>query len=114
MLRSGGAAFVAIPRLLPPSLKEQVAEKADELGYNVMPLAEEGPKLYPFLIFRNKVAAPDFPGNIHNVPCYQGADFSHAPSTDAASPANMQQYAPEGVECSPSDFLYRGCGQGFH
>jgi hypothetical protein len=113
-LPDGSTAFVVIPGRLPRSLKAQVTGKANQLGYNVMPLADEGLKLYPFLIYRNKVAAPGFVGDIHNVACYQGPDFSQAPSTDAASPANMQQYAPYGVECSVLDFLYRGCGQYSH
>ena len=114
LLREDSAYFIAIPIRLSSSLKEEITKKADELGYNVMPLAEEGLKLKPFLIYRNKVAATEFSGDIHNVPCYQGPDFSEAPPEDAASPTYMRQYAPGGVECSPFDFLYRGCGQHLH
>ncbi len=110
-LPDGSATFVAIPIRLPSSLKEQVVAKAVQLGYNVMPLAEAGPVIKPFLTYRNKVAAPGFVGDIHNVPCYQGSSFDHAPSADAASPASMGPYAPHGIECSPLDFLSRGCGQ---
>lgn len=110
-LPDGSATFVAVPSRLPLSVKRQVSEKAAELGYNVMPLAEAGPAIMPFLIYRNKVARPGFIGDIQHVGCFQGADTSHAPSVDAASPANMGQYAPFGIECSTSDFLDRACGQ---
>jgi hypothetical protein len=117
-LPDGSATFVAIPRRLSRSLKRRVEEKAAELGYNVLPLAKRGFLPYPFLIYRNKVAAngsdddiPKFDGDIQNVPCYQGPDFSQAPSTYAASTANMGQYAPVGIECSPRAFLRGLCGQ---
>jgi len=118
-LPDGSAAFIAIPIGFSPSLIQQVTEKAEALGYNVMPLSEAGSVLDPFLIYRNKVpnedvAAEAFAGNIQNVPCYQGPDFGQAPPIDAASWSNMRQYAPEGIECAPSDFLYGSCGQDFH
>ena len=99
-----------------------VVAKADELGYNTMPLAEAGPlipgpvdsaTINPFLIYRNKVAAPGFAGNIKNVACFQGTSFAHAPSRYAASPANMGEYAPICVECSIDEFLQDRCGRHF-
>lgn len=122
-LPDGSATFVAIPVGLSIAEIEAVINRADQLGYNVMPLAqygplisgnEEGAQINPFLIYRNKVAAKEFPGNIKNVPCFQGTSFSHAPRLYAASPANMGEYAPVGIECSVSDFLFGGCGQDFH
>ncbi len=110
-LPDGSATFVAIPSRLPDSLKQRVAEKAAELGYNVMPLARQGFLPNPFLIYRNKVAASGFAGDIQNVACFRGSDFSRAPLRFAASTANMAQYAPAGVECSPSGFLLGRCGQ---
>jgi hypothetical protein len=118
----GSATFVAIPVGLSSAEIETVIGKADELGYNVMPLARYGPlipgkegsaQINPFLIYRNKVAATGFPGNIEHVACFQGTSFSHAPWLYAASPATMGEYAPVGVECSVSDFLDDRCGQEF-
>ena len=118
----GSARFVAIPVGLSIAEAAAVIHKADELGYNVIPLAqygplfpddEEGAQINPFLIYRNKVASEGFPGSIKNVACFQGTSFSHAPRVYAASPRNMGEYAPVGVECSVSDFLYGGCGQDF-
>jgi hypothetical protein len=79
----------------------------------LVPLAADGPWINPFLIYRNKVPRKGFPGSILNVPCYQGSNFDDAPSDDAASPANMDEYAPVGIECSLSDFLHAGCGHDF-
>jgi hypothetical protein len=121
-LPDGGATFVAIPVGL--SLAEAVAvlDKADRLGYNAMPLAEYGPlipgqddgsQINPFLIYRNKVASEGFPGSIKNVACFQGTSFSHAPGKYAASPVNMGEYAPTGVECTVADFLNGQCGHDF-
>jgi hypothetical protein len=110
-LPDGSATFVAIPSLLPPALKQQVAQHAAALGYNVMPLATQGVLLNPFLIYRNKVPASGFPGDINNVACFHGSKFDQAPAVYAASTANMEQYAPVGIECSPSAFLLGGCGQ---
>jgi hypothetical protein len=102
---------------------QAVMDKASALGYNVMPLArygplfpgiEAGPHINPFLIYRNKVPKEGFTGNVLNVPCFQGTSFGHAPWVYAASPANMGDYAPIGIECSLSDFLYGDCGQNFH
>ena len=118
----GSATVVAIP--LRSSLTDAIAvvNKAEQLGYNVMPLAAYGPlipdqddgtQINPFLIYRNKVASDGFSGSIKNVACFQGTSFSHAPQKYAASPANMGDYAPGGVECSVADFLYGSCGQDF-
>jgi hypothetical protein len=110
-LPDGSATFVAIPSRLPGFLKQRVAEKAAELGYNVMPLARQGFLPHPFLIYRNKVTANGFVGSIQNVKCFRGSDFSKAPSPFAASTANMEEYAPVGIECSPLGFLLGRCGQ---
>ena len=119
-LSDGSATFVAIPWALPDA--RLVIEKADELGYNLMPLAEYGPlipgqddgqQINPFLIYRNKVASDGFPGSIRNVACFQGTSFRHAPQKYAASPSNMGEYAPTGVECSVEDFVSGSCGQDF-
>jgi hypothetical protein len=120
-LPDGSATFVAIPVGL--SLREAIAviNKAEELRYNVLPLANYGPlipdgegaQINPFLIYRNKVATEGFAGNIKNVACFQGTSFSHAPWMYAASPANMGEYAPTGVECSVDDFVHGSCGQEF-
>ncbi len=107
----GSAVFVAVPIGLPESEKEQVKARADELGYNYMPLAQEGSVIEPFLIYRQKVAASGFAGSIQNVACFRGTAFNHAPLSYAASPKNMGEYAPVGVECSSSDFLSGACGQ---
>jgi len=121
-LTDGSATFVAIPVGFTIADIAAVTLKADQLGYNVMPLAqygplipgdEEGAQINPFLIYRNKVAAEGFPGDIKNVACFQGTSFSHAPRVYAASPANMGEYAPTGIECSVADFLYGACGQNF-
>lgn len=112
-LHDGSAVFVAIPGSYPSWLKQQVADKSAALGYNVMPLAEARPLINPFLIYRNKVPVPGFAGDIQHVACYQGSNFSQAPSAAAASPKNMSQYAPEGWECDGTGFLYLGCGQDF-
>jgi hypothetical protein len=113
----GSATFVAIPITMSPSDTQAVKNKADELGYNVLPLADygtlfplsKGPVVYPFLIYRNKVASSGFSGNIQNVPCFQGKSFSHAAPVYAASPENMGSYAPFGIECSLEDFLSESC-----
>ncbi|MGE5171983.1 MAG: hypothetical protein ACM3JC_16595 [Rudaea sp.] len=119
-LPDGSATFVAIPLRTSLADAADVINKADQLGYNVMPLAEygslipddsDGPQINPFLIYRNKVASEGFPGDIKNVACFQGTSFSHAPRRYAASPANMGEYAPVGVECSVADFVYGSCGQ---
>jgi hypothetical protein len=110
-LSDGSAKFVVVPRRLRPSLKRQIRDKATELGYNVMPLAEAGPGIKPFLIYRSKVPAPGFIGDIGNVGCYRGSNISHAPLPFAASWRNMGLYAPAGVECWVEDFLHAGCGQ---
>jgi hypothetical protein len=121
-LPDGSATFVAIPLGL--SLPDAVAviDKVEALGYNAMPLARYGPlipgqddgsQINPFLIYRNKVASEGFAGSIKNVACFQGASFSHAPAKYAASPANMGEYAPTGVECSVADFVHGSCGQDF-
>ena len=120
-LPDGSATFVAIP--VGSSLTDAVAviNKAKELGYNVLPLANYGPlipdgegaQINPFLIYRNKVATEGFTGNIKNVACFQGTSFSHAPWMYAASPDNMGGYAPTGVECSVDDFVHGSCGQEF-
>lgn len=121
-LSDGSATFVAIPLGL--SLPEAVAviHTAEELGYNPMPLAAYGPliagrddgqQINPFLIYRNKVAGDGFSGNIKNVACFQGTSFSHAPQKYAASPANMGEFAPTGVECSVAEFVHGRCGQDF-
>jgi hypothetical protein len=119
----GSVTFVAIPIGILLSDTEEarkVTKTAHKLGYNVMPLAEygpliplavNGPWINPFLIYRNKVPADRFAGSILNVSCYQGSNFSDASSDYAASPANMDKYAPVGVECSLWDFLYGGCGR---
>jgi hypothetical protein len=121
-LADGSATFVAIPVGLSFAETATVINKAQELGYNVMPLAGYGPlipgqedaaHINPFLIYRNKVAAKGFPGNIKNVACFQGTGFAHAPWLYAASPANMGEYAPLGVECSVPEFLYGNCGRHF-
>lgn len=118
----GSATFVAIPIGMSSSDTREVRKMADKLGYNVMPLAEygplipldvKGPWINPFLIYRNKVPREEFVGSILNVSCYQGPNFSDASSDYAASPANMDMYAPVGIECSVWDFLYGGCGQDF-
>lgn len=111
MLPDGSAVFVGVPHGLSASLTEQVQEKADALGYNVLPLAEEGLVIKPFLIYRNKVPKGGFAGDIKNVPCFRGSKFNRAPFVYAASPANMGPYAPTGVECSPLDFAFGSCGQ---
>jgi hypothetical protein len=113
-LPDGSAKFVIIPIGLSPSVKQQVADKAAGLGYNVMPLADEHAVINgikPFLIYRSKVPADGFVGSVLNVACYQGSNIKHAPSNFAASPSNMGPYAPVGVECSVRDFLFAGCGQ---
>jgi hypothetical protein len=119
-LPDGGAAFVAIPVGLSSPDATAVIHKADQLGYNVMPLAdygpliadeEDSPQINPFLIYRNKVASEGFPGDIKYVACFQGTSFSHAPRKYAASPDNMGQYAPTGVECAVADFVAGSCGQ---
>jgi hypothetical protein len=121
-LADGSATFVAIPLSL--SLRDALAviDRADALGYNLLPLAQYGPlipgnedgsQINPFLIYRNKVASDGFPGSIRNVACFQGTSFSHAPQKYAASPANMGDYAPTGVECSVEDFVSGSCGQDF-
>jgi len=116
----GSATFVAIPIGMSSSDTQQVRKTADKLGYNVMPLAEygpliplavNGPWINPFLIYRNKVPREEYVGSILNVPCFQGSDFSEASSDYAASPENMDRYAPVGIECSLSDFLYGDCGR---
>lgn len=121
-LPDGSATFVAIPVGLPIADVANVINKADRLGYNVLPLAEYGPlipgedqgtQINPFLIYRNKVASEGFRGNIKNVACFQGTSFSHAPRMYAASPTNMGEYAPVGVECSLAEFLDGSCGQDF-
>lgn len=122
-LPDGSATFVAIPISFSASDYQQVQDKAKELGYNPMPLAENGPlfpgpepspNINPFLIYRNKVPAPGFEGDINNVACFHNPKFSQAPSPAfAASPKNMGEYAPIGVECSISGFLYEDCGQEF-
>ena len=98
----------------------KVRKMADKLGYNIMPLAEygplipldvKGPWINPFLIYRNKVPADGFAGSILNVSCYQGPNFSDASSDYTASPANMDMYAPVGVECSVWAFLRADCGR---
>ena len=118
----GSATFVAIPIGMSSSDTQQVRKAADKLGYNVMPLAEYGPAIplavngpwiNPFLIYRNKVPSEGFAGSILNVPCFQGSNFSDAPPDYAASPVNMDKYAPVGVTCSVWDFLHAGCGQDF-
>ena len=118
----GSATFVAIPIGLSSSDIRQVKKAADRLGYNVMPLAEygpliphavDGPWINPFLIYRNKVPGEGFAGSILNVPCFQGSNFSDASSDYAASPVNMDKYAPVGIACSVSAFLHAGCGQDF-
>ena len=110
-LPDGSAVFVAVPIGWPDSIKEQVKAKADELGYNYLPLAREGPVVKPFLIYRQKVATSGFAGAIQNVACFRGTAFDHAPLVYAASTKNMGEYAPVGVECSYSTFLFGGCGQ---
>jgi hypothetical protein len=110
-LADGSAVFVAVPIGWPDDLKQQVKAKADELGYNYLPLAREGPVIKPFLIYRQKVATSGFAGSIQNVACFRGTAFNHAPLGYAASPKNMGEYAPTGVECSSSAFLLGGCGQ---
>jgi hypothetical protein len=121
-LPDGSATFVAIPVSLPTAEWLAALAKADELGYNAMPLAEAGPLIVgpvdsptinPFLIYRNKVAAPGFAGNIKNVACFQGTSFRHAPRQYAASPDNMGEYAPTGVECAVADFMSGSCGRDF-
>ena len=121
-LPDGSATFVAVPVGSSYADIRDVINKADQLGYNVMPLAEYGPlipgdeegtQINPFLIYRNKVATEGFTGNIKNVACFQGTSFSHAPRMYAASLANMGEYAPTGVECAIADFLYGNCGQNF-
>jgi hypothetical protein len=119
-LPDGSATFVAIPVGLSIAETTTVIDKAQQLGYNVMPLAAYGPlipghaaQINPFLIYRNKVAAKGFPGNIKNVACFQGTSFAHAPWLYAALPANMGEYAPLGVECSVPAFLYENCGRHF-
>jgi hypothetical protein len=110
-LPDGSAMFIAIPIGFSEDLKQQIKDKAAELEYNVLPLAQKGDVLNPFLIYRNKVPKPGFVGDIGNVPCFKGADFGRATLRFAASAENMQQYAPTGVECLPSEFLYGTCGQ---
>lgn len=113
-LPDGSAKFVAIPIGLPASVQQQVADKAAELGYNVMPLAREDPLINgikPFLIYRSKVPADGFIGSVQNVACYKGSDISQAEPHFAASSSNMGSFAPVGVECSVADFLSAGCGQ---
>ncbi len=110
-LPDGSAVFVAVPIGWSDSIKEQVKTKADELGYNYLPLAREGPVIKPFLIYRQKVATSGFAGDIQNVACFRGSAFDHAPLVYAASPKNMGEYAPVGVECSSSAFLFGACGQ---
>jgi hypothetical protein len=119
-LPDGSATFVAIPVGLSTDETATVIARARQLDYNVMPLAAYGPlipghaaQINPFLIYRNKVAAKEFTGDIKNVACFQGTSFAHAPWLYAASPANMGEYAPLGVECSVPEFLYGGCGQHF-
>lgn len=118
----GSADFVAIPIRMWLEDTQGVKEIAGERGYNVMPLADNGPliefdvnspQINPFLIYRNKVATNGFAGDIQNVPCFQGTSFGHAPRVYSASPANMGDYAPIGVECTLSDFLNGDCGQNF-
>ena len=112
LLPDGSAKFVAIPYRLPDSIQQAIRERAAELGYNVLPLAEGEPHpINPFLIYRNKVAQPGFVGDIQNVSCFHGSDFSQAPSHYAASTVNMGPFAPVGIECSIEEFLYGGCGQ---
>lgn len=121
-LFTGGATFVAIPVGMSPADTRAVKRKADDLGYNVLPLAEAGslfpgvedsPRINPFLIYRNKVATAGFTGDIQNVPCFPGRGFSHAPWVYAASPAHMGEYAPIGIECPVADFLDGSCGRDF-
>jgi hypothetical protein len=120
-----GATFVAVPiRILRfhPEEAKKLRKTVDKLGYNLLPLGEygplfpldvKGPWIDPFLIYRNKVPAAEFPGSIQNVPCYDGTDFGSASSDYAASYENMDEYAPTGVECSVDDFLYGDCGHEF-
>jgi hypothetical protein len=121
-LSDGSATFVAIPLALSKPEAAVVIDKAEGLGYNLMPLAdygslipgqEDGPQINPFLIYRNKVASDGFAGSIKNVACFQGTSFGHAPPKYAASPSNMGDYAPTGVECSVADFVHGSCGQDF-
>jgi hypothetical protein len=123
-LPDGSATFVAIPISLTPSDYQLVHDKAKELGYNPMPLANDGtlfpgpepsPEINPFLIYREKLPTPGFEGDINNIGCFHNPKFNQAPDPAfAASPKNMGEYAPIGVECTLDGFLYEGCGQESH
>lgn len=103
------ATFVVIPDSLPPGTKEKIKSIAKAKGFNVLPMAKLGPAVKPFLIYRNKVTATGFEGNISKVPCYTGTSFAAAPVDYAASSCNMGRYAPEGRECTVDAFLLGKC-----
>lgn len=109
----GGVTFVVVPDSLPLDIQSQIGLMALRKGFNVLPMAKLGPKVPPFLIYRNKVADSGYAGDISGVPCFNDPKkpFDQATENFAASTSNMGAYAPLGVECSVSEFLGGRCGQ---
>lgn len=108
----GGATFLIFPQSIPADKLTAVIKLASLKGYNLIPMADKGAETGPFLIYRNKVATPDYPGAISGVPCFnENKPFNQASIKYAASPDNMKEYAPTGVECTADEFLSGKCGQ---
>jgi hypothetical protein len=118
---SGGATIVVWPETLPPSQQKQVFAYADHNGWALIRGGERGPVTTPNLFVRLKGASDSYPGRYSptpeekGVPCY----FDDHPKAKrwsdltgdkyVASGRNIGPGAPQGVNCTVSQFLGGSC-----
>lgn len=109
----GSASFMLISRTAPISARKraELSAYASAHGWNEMPAAKPGLKLFPLpiLIYRNKLPNSHFGKSTNAVPCYTAAPWNQAPARYASNRKNMGPYYIDGVICSVKDVLEDAC-----
>jgi hypothetical protein len=109
----GSSSFMLISRTAPisPRKRAELSAYANAQGWNDMPAARPGLKLFPLpiVIYRNKLPNPHFQESTNAIPCFTSAPWDQAPPSYASSRDNMGPYYIDGVVCSVKDVLGGAC-----
>lgn len=113
MQPDGSAAFMLVSRTAPIArrTRDRLSAYARAHGWNEMPAAKPGWKLFPLpvLIYRNKLPNDAFGQSSDAIPCFTAGPWDQAPPSYASSPANMGPYYIDGVVCSTEEILAGTC-----
>jgi hypothetical protein len=118
---TGGSTIVVWPRSLTPSQQQQVFAYANRNGWAILRGGEQGPITTANLFVRLKGASPSYSGAYtptsqrQGVPCYFDDNPDSTKWSDVtgdtyvASGKNIGSGAPQGVNCTVSQFLGGSC-----